>query len=74
VAFDRLPEEGEVPINGMSHRSAILFPAACTAFDIGEEEGDGATGKIDHRPAPNGSSADEFGMKLSHGACSDTGH
>jgi hypothetical protein len=48
------------------HRRAVSLPEHGTALDVRKEEGDSATWKVNQRPAPDGSSAGEVAVKLSH--------
>jgi hypothetical protein len=42
-----------MPLDRDVHGITIPLPAFGTAFDIGEEEGNGARGKIGHDPVPD---------------------
>ena len=43
-------EQVEVALDGGRHRYLVSLPERGTALDVGEEEGDGAGGKIGHDP------------------------
>ena len=45
-------EQSDVTRHRGRHRLAIPFPERGTAFDIGEQEGDGPRGEIGHDPIP----------------------
>jgi hypothetical protein len=53
MSLDRRAQQGEVSRDGLRHRRPVPLPERSTAFDVGEEEGNGATGKVDHRPTPD---------------------
>ena len=57
MGLNRRIEQRNVALDRSRHRLAVPLPALGTPFDIGEEEGDGAKGKLDHRPYPKAFSA-----------------
>ena len=53
LSGDGFAKECEVALDGGRHRVPIPLPERGAAFDIREEEGDGAAGKWGHRPSPD---------------------
>src|SRR5215212_4482770 len=53
LSGDGFAQEREVAIDRSRHGLAGPLPERGTAFDIREEEGDGAAGKRGHRPSPD---------------------
>jgi hypothetical protein len=48
MRLDCLPEQGNMSSDGDGHGGAITLPESGAAFDIGEEEGDGAARQLGH--------------------------
>ena len=52
VGLDGRAQQGEVALDRGRHRRPVPLPQRGAALDVGEEEGDGAGGKIGHGPSP----------------------
>ena len=50
VGGNQTLQDGQLPIDRLPHGGPIPLPERGTALDVGEEEGDGAGGKIGHDP------------------------
>jgi hypothetical protein len=48
MGINRCVEESDMALDGDGHRSRVPLPERGTSLDIGEEERDGAAGKIGH--------------------------
>ena len=51
VLRDGFAEQCQMTLDGGVHGDAVALPQPRRALDVGEEEGDGAAGKVSHRRA-----------------------
>lgn len=49
-----LIQQRKLPLDGSPHRRPVPLPETGTAFDVGNEKGDGAGWQLGHWPSPSG--------------------